>query len=321
VNFRSIIASLAAGIMLAGCSTATPLNLTPGSKSFSGASKIDKSRGASVMIYVSSKDTGSVYGYPYPRARNHISVSGLSQPATLCSDAAGNVWVPESGAQDIVEFPHDATKPTTRLRDRGQVPVGCSIDPVSGNLAVANAATGSGGSGSVSIYTRASGHPRVIQAFATTSAVSYEDDGNLYVDGLGQTGTFAIGEIKPQQQQVVDLDWTGPSITLPGGLQAVGTSIVLNDRVGSVLYSVRIDKRTATVNWSAPLQGYPNKEGDVVQFIVFPSTHRIICADAYNKAIIRYRFPLPGAPLDSKDLTGGTGGAPSGVAISETKNS
>ncbi|MGB8907569.1 MAG: hypothetical protein WCC84_02345 [Candidatus Cybelea sp.] len=54
---------------------------------------------------------------------------------------------------------HGGGRPIATLEDRGQAPFGCAVGPTSGDLAVSNFESDSGGPGRISIYKNAKVKP------------------------------------------------------------------------------------------------------------------------------------------------------------------
>jgi len=141
--------------------------------------------------YVGSGAT--VYVYAYYSGKLVGTLTGFNTAHGLCADRSGNVFVTEFSGQDIVEYGHGSTKPKMRLSDEGFAPNGCSVDPTSGDLAVANycgkSASDCVGSneGDLLVYPEARGTPKRyhMSAVWTYSFCTYDSTGNLYADGSG----------------------------------------------------------------------------------------------------------------------------------------
>lgn len=152
------------------------------------------------LLYVSDETAGKVYMYSYPWGRLEGTISKLSGPSSICADDAGHVWILESQISEILEFDHGGTKPVATLQDPGYWPSDCAVNPKTGDLAVANVFTANGGQGSpgnLLVYPKAKGKPH---AFTTSSMnnymyVTFDDSGNLFVDGFGAYNSFAFAEL------------------------------------------------------------------------------------------------------------------------------
>lgn len=138
------------------------------------------------LIYVSSPDyyqpssESAVYVYSYPTGTLVGTLTGFNLVGGLCSDASGNVWITDAVSYQtggyVYEYAHGATTPTVTLTDQGE-PIDCSVEPSSGNLAVANYA-------SIAVYPNASDAPTYYSTRpaheADNNFISYDGSGNLY---------------------------------------------------------------------------------------------------------------------------------------------
>ena len=174
------------------------------------------------LLYVSDQ-RGDVYVFSYPKGRPAGILTGFATPAGLCSDSAGNVFVVDTNASRIVEFSHAGTKPIQTLYDFGYYPWGCSIDPISGNLAVTNINQVPSGPGSIAIYASARDTP-VIHSdpnLVYPYLCGYDDRGNLFFSGLAASppiekiwelsrgGAFTIVPINQRFKQEAGIQWDG----------------------------------------------------------------------------------------------------------------
>ncbi len=156
------------------------------------------------LLYVSDNDRpGQLLAFSYPEGALVGDVTVPSEyPVGLCSDSAGNVFVPTADSvsqSSIYEYAHGGTQPIATLTDPG-LANGCAIDRVTGNLAVTNYLS-TGGSqtyyGDVAIFAEAKGTPSTYfdPEISFYDYDTYDDDGNLYVDGETYTSTGTIGEL------------------------------------------------------------------------------------------------------------------------------
>lgn len=134
-----------------------------------------------------------------------------------CSDKAGNVWVTSFGVSEILEFAHGGTKPIAVLtEDRNTDPVACSVDPVTGDLAVANT------NSTLAIFPHAQGSPTIYSDPGGFLFCTYDSDGNLFADGLGRgvldelpRGGSALTRITLSKAFVpISLQWDGANLAM-----------------------------------------------------------------------------------------------------------
>jgi hypothetical protein len=137
------------------------------------------------LLYVTANDLIYVYTYPRGKLVGSFYGSGSGDPLGLCVDSGGNVYVTfEYG--DTVEYAHGSTEP---IQDWNvfSSPLGCSVDPTTGNLAVANPQNNlSGGKGFVEVWNRAtgSGQGYSYPHFSEPLWCGYDNAGNLFIEGI-----------------------------------------------------------------------------------------------------------------------------------------
>ncbi len=92
------------------------------------------------LLYVSIEGFNDVYVYSYLPAPPKLvgKLTGFKDPLGECADKKGDVYIVNAKASNIREYAHGGTKPIAIISDKGSDPVGCSLDPTTGNLAVSN---------------------------------------------------------------------------------------------------------------------------------------------------------------------------------------
>jgi len=152
------------------------------------------------LLYVSDEGAGTVYFYSYPWGKLEGTLTNLAGPSSVCADDAGHVWVVESQTSEIVEYDHGGSKPVATLQDPGYRPSDCAVNPKTGDLAVANVFEqyGSQGSpGNLVLYKKAAGKPQTLTTpdVINYMYVTYDSQGNLFVDGFAAYNDFALAEL------------------------------------------------------------------------------------------------------------------------------
>ena len=139
------------------------------------------------LLYVSDEGANDVDVYAYPAGTRAGKLTNLAQPAGLCTDTLGDVWVVQSSSAKITEFGHGGAKPIATLTISGaRRLLGCAVDPTTGNLAVTDLGNSKGG-GSLWVFAHAQGTPKNYRDPKISFAYfdGYDLGGNLFVDGLG----------------------------------------------------------------------------------------------------------------------------------------
>lgn len=194
------------------------------------------------LLYYTDGDENT-YVLSYPRGKLVGTLTGFDGAQGVCSDASGNVFVTTQYTEAIYEYAHGGTQPIAKLEDYGYLPLGCAVDPVTGNLAVANYEAMNGKSGNVAIYTGAAGKP----TFYSASGVSflewcaYDPAGNLYVNGEALAempyGTGTLSEV------VLDVGgsgirWDGQYLAMINGARKEVYRIAISGSSGTVVSTV-----------------------------------------------------------------------------------
>ncbi|HEY2475873.1 MAG TPA: hypothetical protein VGI19_13880 [Candidatus Cybelea sp.] len=245
------------------------------------------------LVYVADGGRGKVRVYTYPSLEQAGNLLDLADPAGVCSDSKGNVWVVESKAPKLIEYAHGSTKEEAMLSDAGaQYPLGCSVDPTTGNLAMTNLGGPSGG-GNILIWAGAKGS-------ATTHSDSdmsfvyfcgYDAQGNLFVDGLDAHYNFVFAELPNGSKdfQTIALD----GVSFPGGIAWDGQYVAVGDQAyqskeKSAIDQVSVSGSTATIAATTTLNG----SCDVMQFAMFNG--KVFTPDVCLGQGFVYHYPAGG---------------------------
>jgi hypothetical protein len=270
---------------------------------------------AGPLLYVSDIGAEDVDVFSYPAGKQVGTLTGFNEPAGICADRKGDVFIADGGNNSIVEYAHGGTTPIATLQGVGPgTPLGCSVDPKSGNLAVTNFTSAPAESGSVLFYTKARGAPQQYKALYHTYFCAYDDGGNLYIDGFATNGREAVIEYAKGQSSPTQIEVeTSPGWA--GGLAWNGKNLLMEDPIAdkyvpgqprNAIYVMSVASDIATVDQVMPLGGAV----DVSEFAVRGKT--AIAADASNGNVGYYPYPQGGNP--AKTLTDFY--EPLGVAIS-----
>jgi hypothetical protein len=97
------------------------------------------------LLYVADTGgTGNYDIYSYKSQKGHLFGTlhpgsfGFSMPTGSCEDTAGNVYIVDAGSGLLWQFPHGSASGTSVTITNAQSPLGCSVDPTTGNIAVSN---------------------------------------------------------------------------------------------------------------------------------------------------------------------------------------
>jgi hypothetical protein len=254
------------------------------------------------LLYLSDGGADEVLIYSYPAGKKVGALTQLRDPAGVCSDAAGDVWVVNSASFTIVEYAHGATKSEATLSDAGASnPLGCSVDPTTGNLAVTNLGASTGG-GDLAIYTGAKGSAKKYQDSDLTYPYfcGYDDQGNLFVDGLNSSYGFVFAELPSGSGKLQTIGLNG-TVDFPGGVQWDGSYVAIGDQYyqgkhTSAIDQVSVSGSAGTVEGTTTLTSSCN----VLQFAIAGST--VVAPDVCSSDARYYHYPAGGS--STKTLTG-----------------
>ena len=250
------------------------------------------------LLYATS--IGYIYVFEYPVGKFLGKIYDEHYPVGVCSDADGNVFVTDYGYAQIVEYAHGGTDPIRTLSDPQLDPRSCSIDPTTGNLAVAN-----NDPGGVAIFPDASGSPESYSPnLYYPNACAYDADGNLFVDGeSSKSGGFALSEL-PRGGSTFSNIAVDQNIGGPGGLQWDGTYLALEDGdVPDAIYQVAVSGSTGRVVNTVTLGG-PIDEPVGSQFWIGSGKvimrYEIKKEEFSPRRIGVWKYPGGGAPLKTR---------------------
>lgn len=277
--------AIGAAALLAACSARTP-GVMP-QTTFRGASwMLPEAKSASQLLYIADYQSNEVSVVKLPQGKLVGTLSGFDGPFGECTDSAGDVFIADLEAAQIWEYAHGAKSPKNILSDRGYYPLGCSIDPTTGNLAVTNEIATSG-PGNIAIYANASGQPKFYSdsGIAQFGFCTYDDAGNLYAGG---TGDDSFAELVKGAKKLTPLS-LNVNIASASPMQWDGQDLAIVDGVpGSLIYRFKISGSSGTEVGLLKLRG-ANQIGD---FTIQGST---LYAPVYNKNEVQtYAYPRGG---------------------------
>jgi len=300
---RRGVSLCAAAALLAGCGGSLPQS--PALPQSAADDRPAKSAG---LLYVSDTVSNEVYVYSYPKGKLVQTLSGFYEPAGECVDDAGNVYIANTGGSNVLEYAHGGTTPIAALKDNGYFPVGCSVDPTTGDIAVTNFSTNSSTRGDLVIYKAGKGRPKARYTNAKLFQMllcGYDDKGNLFVDGLTQGSSFAFAELAKGGSALTNVT-LDQSIGSAGGVEWDGKYVAVGDQSTNTIYQFAIGGKKGKKTGSTVLGGAT----EVFQFWI--AGGKVIGPDAAVGDVGIWAYPAGGSPLKT------IGGlyAPLGAAVS-----
>jgi hypothetical protein len=216
------------------------------------------------LLYVTNED-GTVPFFAYQNGNNlslQGTLTGFGSPTQPCVDQSGDVFIPDYQST-VTEFAHGGIVPL-HVFQTGQFsePLGCSIDKVTGNLAVpinTGVLVFPGAAGTPTFYANS---PNLGDSFFC----AYDRHGNLFVDGTGAQ-EFSLAVLPHNSATMQDVTVAGGTVLEPGNLLWIGTSLSVVDigettsyfdlfhvsgTIATMLSSTHIPNSTAVVgSWKA----------------------------------------------------------------------
>lgn len=255
------------------------------------------------LLYVTDPTDGDVYALSLPSGKLVGKLTGFNQPLGDCVDSKGDVFIAISQSAQIREYQHGAKQAINVLDDSGYYPLGCSVDPTTGNLAVTNIIGNGNGSdpGNVAIYVHAKGTPKYYAdpGIYQYGYCTYDQHGNLYLDGITPpTDNPQVAELHKGSRTfkniTLDQSLNGNNVS---ALQWDGQHLAITSQDSGVIYQFAINGSRGTKVGTITLNGIMY----VLDFYIqsTPQGHSMYAAVYENQSLGYvgvYRYPAGGAP-------------------------
>jgi hypothetical protein len=299
---------LSAAVLFAGCGAA----LDPGGGSNPVLQSERFEPRGSDLLYASSIYSCDVYVLTYPGGTHVQTINacglGFGPAFGLCTDRGGDVFMAMGEGFTIFEFAHGGTKPIAQLQADGLLPVGCSVDPQTGDLGVASAES------NVAVYKNASGAPQIywLSSVSAFFFCTYDDRGNLFVAGEHDDRSFALAEL-PEGGGALREIKISENIGTGFGIQWDGRHLAIGATQGSnefTLDRIRVSGSVAKVIGMTTLSAPPNT---FTPFQFWIGGRTVIQPESRNSEIGFWSYPGGGNPTKGIQIPGST---LSGVTVS-----
>jgi hypothetical protein len=207
------------------------------------------------LLYIGAAKTSYVLSYPEGKIVGTIAQTGLG----VCSDTSGTVYFASDNS--LLVFAHGSTtaSQTLSLPSPG---ANCSVDPVTGNLAVALQ-----NQLGVAVFTPPYGQPTTYEFYGFVAHYcGYDNAGNLFIDGY-KGDNPGLAEIPAGNGNVTYISLSLPEDSYPQAIQwdgnymamAVQRSQKINPHI--VIDRLSISGSTATVASSTTIKGVKHHIG------------------------------------------------------------
>lgn len=292
---RYALSASAAAVVLTNCSGPQLPTASYGAPTPSWTSRLADQR----VIYVAGIYPNSVSVYSWNgKLLKTLKIS--YSPRGLCNDKSGDLYVVDTAGAKIAEYAAEGSRRIRTLKDAGQRPAACSVDPNTGNLAVANAKTTSSGIGSVAIYAKAMGKPKLYTNSGLTAAsyCGYDDKSDLFVDGvMGQPfpGNVWFGELPAGQNSLLQIK-VDRKIEEPGEVQWIAPYVTIGALYFDTIYRLTVSGDKAKVAGTTKLKGAEVVNSWIQGTKVIAGT--IIFTSVPGKVEV-WNYPAGGKPIKS----------------------
>lgn len=268
-GLKSALALLGAAAMLTGCggTPASPTGSVLAGNTGVPAAFPNRSNSWMVpetkttsLLYVSNAGTSDVTIYTYLDGKGLVLVgqlTGFSFPTGMCTDSAGDVWIPDYDTRKIEEFAHGGTTPIFTISQRTGHPYDCAIDSNTGDLAVANQQPGNrrGQDGQILVYGKGSHQGRTYQpehGFSEVDFLAYDNKSNLFADGAENDYGNGLFKLAKGATQLTPLAISGATLYAPDAVNWIKPTLLVGDQnLGNTgtsgAYKLFISGSTATV--------------------------------------------------------------------------
>lgn len=266
------------------------------------------------LLYVSTSYLFDTYvGYrvavlAYPSGKHVGWLQGFSGAGGECVDKQGDVFVMDwgKGGASIAEFAHGGSTPIATLKDPPRH-VNCAVDLVTGDLAVAN------GSSNVAIFHHARGKPTFYRdpSFKDYKFCTYDDKGNLFIDGLGKShSSAAFAELPRGAHSFTDIT-LDHAIGRLRQLRAAQGEIAIAGTSGTSIYRFKISGHTGSLAGTTHLGQPPGEE--IRSFWIQNGDVTVAyCCEGSGPGVRLFAYPSGGRRKRTFD----SGGIPTGTAVS-----
>ncbi|MBV8068036.1 MAG: hypothetical protein JO113_08655 [Candidatus Eremiobacteraeota bacterium] len=261
----------------------------------------------------------AVFSYPGGKLVGELK-NDMGQPAGECVDKAGDVFIVTqpyaAGSAQIFEYGHGARKPTAILQDGpgesySYIPLGCAIDPTTGNLAVTNnTQLPPYGPGNVAIWQGARGLAKYYYDphVAYPAYCIYDDKGNLFIDGsrTNVSISYTYGELPRRSSTFRPIRLH--EMMHPAGLQWDHDRLSIGN-LSTKIYRFEIRGKKGIETGLVTL----NQADEDSQFFVLGNV--LVAANAGSNTVMFWNWPAGGNPTKAISVDF----IPFGVAISLAK--
>jgi hypothetical protein len=250
------------------------------------------------LLYVSD-EFGNVDFYSYPDGRYRGELHAGS-PRGLCSDKTGDVFVVDAEAEvdEIDEYSYGGTSPINILYDFGYYPFGCSVDPTTGNVAVAG---GTRTAANIAVYAKGQGSPKHYKDRRVTRFYycAYDSQGNLFTEGDDSHHNGMLEEIPKGGEALsiisVDRPLRGGAVPVQFDGTYLAIGVPKRRRGPTEVYQLKVSGATGTVVNTLKLYDGGRPRGGAASRQFWIQGNTILAPKAVSNEIGLWPYPAGGS--------------------------
>jgi hypothetical protein len=339
------LSALAAAAISAGCSAAndfTQRGITPAGArerldAFAGVGPLGAlhpdrrkswispdAKGKRQLLFASDSGLGEIDIYSLPNMKLKGQLTGFNVPQGMCSDKHGNVYVAQTNATEVDEYSH-AGSLVARYPDNYGLPIGCAVDPATGNLAVTDIVNDGSGPGQVQIFSNPSSQPKILTNPSEYFYyfVGYGPHSSLWVSGTNASGFYMLSQCGASSCTTINLK--GGTLYFPGAVEWD------NSRSTWVAFDQLCNNTPSACSYPVSARGvlgspttYKNYQGgsdcDLIQGAIVDRDEHVVGSDyeycgAASSTFDRWGYPSGRKPTNDATLPS-SNSVPNGIAIS-----
>jgi hypothetical protein len=208
-----------------------------------------------ILLYATDPNDNLVYMISLPTGKLVGKLTGFNQPINDCSDTVGNVYIVDTQDHQVRAYKHGAKSPFRVLGvGTRYMPIACSADPTTGDLAVASNGSPNG---SLAVFTHAQGSPRyyIDRSYSRYEACAYDGSGNLFANPLaGVSSNFNVVELPRGKGKLVAVNLRPPVYGAPS-LAWDGSSLAIANEKPPAIYQYAINGTRGVRTHTTKLSG------------------------------------------------------------------
>jgi hypothetical protein len=210
----------------------------------------------SQLLYVSGEADNDVYVYSYPQGKLEGTLTGFNDPAGLCTDRAGDVYITNGNGSTVDVYAHGGTVPLRTLALPGYPELSCSVDPKTGNFAIGTLVTGE--VGEIAVFANGQGKAILYDPSGQEGipGCAYDAHSNLYCDAYGTDNrAFVLYELPKNSSTVKTVSVSGVSGLKAGPMQWDGKYLTFATGATQPLYQIALSGSGGSIAGNTQLTG------------------------------------------------------------------